>query len=144
MFSEQERMELIHNFIRFAYNEMQNEGWYNNRIYFRKKYNILDYDRYDNSINKEENTFSKMMLINDGDLEKTLSNYFCREIIWRGWIDSYYYDVNTNIGSQIIQDNINSYWFLTIILKNWIEKHMKDGSLIDELKYILDLHFCLK
>jgi hypothetical protein len=25
----------------FAYNEMQNEGWYNNRIYFRKNIKFL-------------------------------------------------------------------------------------------------------
>jgi hypothetical protein len=52
--------------------------------------------------------------------------------------------VNTNIGLEIIQDNIHSYWYLTIILNDWIEKRMKDGTLVDELKYILDLHFCLK
>jgi hypothetical protein len=144
MYSEQKRMDLIHNFIRYAYNEMQNKGWYNNRVDLRKKYNIINYDEYDYSINKPEVTFSNMLLINEGDLDKTLSNYFCREIKWRGWIDSYYYDVNINIGSQVIKDNISSYWFLTIVLKKWIEKHVKNDTLIDELKSILGLDFCLK
>ena len=143
MFSEQERRELIDGFIRFAYNEMQNDGWYNNRIYLRKKYKILVYDDYSYNINKEEVTFPNMLLRNGGDLEKTLSEYFCREIRWRGWIDSYYFDITTDL------ENINdvtqhSYWYLTIILKDWIEKHVKKGTLVDELKYILDLHFCLK
>jgi hypothetical protein len=140
----QKRMDLIHNFIRFAYNEMQHKGWYNNRVELRKKYNILNYDEYDYSINKPEVTFSNMLLRYEGDLDKTLTDFFCREIKWRGWIDSYYYDMNTDIGLEVIRDNIHSYWYFTIILKDWIEKRMKNGTLVDELKSILDLHFCLK
>jgi len=78
-YSEQKRMELIHNFIRYAYNEMQHKGWYNNRVEFRKKYNIL-YDEYDYSINKPEVTFPNMLLRYEGYLDKTFTNFFCREI----------------------------------------------------------------
>jgi hypothetical protein len=149
MFTEQEIIELIHGFICFAYYEMQNTGWNNNRINFRKKYKILDYEDHSYNINKEEEvTFPNMLLKNNGDLEKTLSEDFCREIRWRGWFDSYYFDI-----TPIELDNINdvklngatfNYWYLTIILKDWIEKQVKNGTLVDELKSILGLDFCLK
>ena len=41
----------------FAYNEMHHEGWYNNRINFRKKYKIFDYEDYSYNINKKEVLF---------------------------------------------------------------------------------------
>ena len=62
MFTEQERMKLIHGFLCFAYNEMHYEGWYNNRINFRKKYKILDYEDYSYNINKKEVLFPDMLL----------------------------------------------------------------------------------
>ena len=61
MFTEQEIMKLIHGFLCFAYNEMHYEGWYNNRINFRKKYKILDYEYYSYNINKKEVLFPDML-----------------------------------------------------------------------------------
>jgi len=148
MFTEKERIELIHGFICFAYNEMHHEGWYNNRINFRKKYKILDYEDYSYNINKKEVLFPDMLLKNYGDLEKTLSEYFCSEIRWRGWFDSYYFDITPieldNINDVKLNNGTFNYWYLTIILKDWIEKHVKNGTLVDELKSILGLDFCLK
>jgi hypothetical protein len=88
-----------------------------------------------------------MLLKNDGDLENTLSEYFCREIRWRGWFDSYYFDITPieqDINAVRLNDAIFDYWYLTIILKDWIEKQVKNGTLVDELKSILGLDFCLK
>lgn len=89
-----------------------------------------------------------MLLKNDGDLEKTLSEDFCREIRWRGWFDSYYFDITPieqdDINAVRLNDAIFDYWYLTIILKDWIEKQVKNGTLVDELKSILGLDFCLK
>ena len=58
-------MKLIHGFMCFAYNEMHHKGWYitYNRINFRKKYKILDYEDHSYNINKEEEvTFPNMLL----------------------------------------------------------------------------------
>ena len=79
---------------------------------------------------------------------KKLSEYFCREIRWRGWFDSYYFDITPieldNINDVKLNGSTFNYWYLTIILKDWIEKQVKNGTLVDELKSILGLDFCLK
>lgn len=129
---------LIHDFIRFAYNEIQTNGWKKRRIDIRKKYNILDYIGSSN-IN-EEFTFDEMLEKNYFDLDKTLLDFFCKEIKWRGWIDAYYFNQHPDYKEKDF-NCFEIYWVLTVLINQWFSKK---NITVDEIKNILGLDFCLK
>jgi len=134
----QDMNPIIENYICFVYNELQTHGWQQRRIHFCSQCKILDYNG--SSSDKEEFTFQEIMEKNNYDLDKTLLNFFCREIKWRGWIDAYYYYLHPEIEDK----DFEKYWFITIILKHWIEQNIKKRIIIDELKSILGLDIELK
>ena len=139
-YDTEEVNDLIHRFIRFAYDEFQTNGWQQRRIHIRRQYKILDYNGSSND--KEEYTFQEVLERNHFDLDKTLIEFFCHEIKWRGWIDSYYLFQHPYLKDAEI--DFYSYWAITCVLKEWIEKNIKKGLILDELKNILGLDICLK
>ena len=146
--------ELCIGFIQYAYNEMQTEEWTDRRNENYARYNIAqeDFERF------KINTFSNIMMSGfGGDLDKTIFNYFCYEIVRRGWFTSYCFQQCPEIQEQYgrgTSDNIKHLsWFLDSRFSRWLwtdmegfnyETDAQSLTLTEKIKSILGLDICLK
>jgi len=142
--SEEEQQELIYGFIRFAYEEMQTDGWISRRNEFRLRHHMTDTDIDGEIILSFPETMNK---IYNGDLNMTLERFFCHEISSFGWFDAYCFhqrpDLDTRDKGQYFY-----YWKFNQILYKWIDTEHKIGEYVvgisEMLIDILELDFCLK
>jgi hypothetical protein len=133
---------------------MQTDGWTDRRNDNYARYNIIqqDYERF------KIDTFSNIMrTVYDGDLDKTLFNYFCYEIVRRGWFTSYCFqqcpELQEEYGGQPSDDIKHLCWFLDSRFSRWLWTDMEGFNygtdaetltLTERVKSILGLDICLK
>ena len=146
--------DLCIQFVRYAFNEMETEGWTDRRNDNYAQYNIVqeDFERF------KINTFSNIMMSGfDGDLDKTLFNYFCYEIVRRGWFTSYCFqqcpELQEEYSGQTSDDIKHLVWFLDSRFSRWLWTEMEGFNyetdaetltLTERVKSILGLDICLK
>jgi hypothetical protein len=140
--------DLCVGFVLYAFNEMQSENWTDRRNDNYTRYNIVqqDYERF------KINTFSNIMMdVYDGDEDKTVFNYFCCEIVRRGWFTSYCFqqcpELQEQYGGQTSEDIVHLTWFLDSRFSRWLwteEDDMDPPTVTEKIKRILGLDICLK
>jgi hypothetical protein len=146
--------DLCIGFLQHAFNEMQTEGWTDRRNENYARCNIVqeDFERF------KINTFSNIMMSGfDGDLDKTIFNYFCYEIVRRGWFTSYCFqhcpELQEKFGGQTSEDIVQLTWFLDSRFSRWLwtdmegfnyETDAETLTVTERVKRILGLDICLK
>ena len=141
--TEEEKREMIYGFIRFAYSEMQTDGWALRRNDYRLQQHMADPEIDNRNQESFQETMEKRY---DGDLDKTLIHFFCNEIESLGWFDSYCFEQRPEMDTR--DEDYYYYWQFDEILYDWIDSEHKIGDVqvdvVGMLKDILDLDFCLK
>jgi len=146
--------DLCIQFVQFAFNEMETEGWTDRRNDNYAQYNIVQEDFEHFKIN----TFSNIMMSEfNGDLDKALFNYFCYEIVRRGWFTSYCFqqcpELQEEYSGQTSDDIKHLVWFLDSRFSRWLwiemegfnyETDAETLTLTERVKSILGLDICLK
>jgi hypothetical protein len=146
--------DLCIQFVQYAFNEMEREGWTDRRNENYTRYNIVqeDFERF------KINTFSNIMMSEfNGDMDKTIFNYFCYEIARRGWFTSYCFqqcpELQEEYSGQTRDDIKHLVWFLDSRFSRWLWTEMEGFNyetdaetltLTEKIKSILGLDICLK
>ena len=153
-FSKEEQEILFIGFIQYAYYEMGEDGWTErrNQLYQHSHIDQYEYERF------LIDTFDNIMTtVYDGDLDKTIYQFFCTEVARRGWFASYCIQQRPELQERINGENNTCYfaWLLDSQLIRWIWDNTEelkdecDGMYVidkttEKMKSILGLDICLK
>ena len=155
-FSKEELNILCVGFIQYAYNQMQRDGWTERRNEYYEEHHIgqYDFERF------QMDTFPNIMeTIYDGDLDKTIYQFFCSEITRRGWFACYcvqqHPELMEQFNGEIDENTSYSAWVMDTQLIRWIWDNMEElkdefegvydsDSTTEKIKSVLGLDICLK
>jgi hypothetical protein len=142
--------ELAIEFMLFAFNEMQTEGWTERRHEYCDP-NHLGHYAFDHF---QMDTFPNIMrTAYNGDLDKTLFHFFSNEITRRGWFSSFCVKQNAEIRDLLNAESIENIqymsWWLGVRLTRWMWVDMEEfkdeaDSQSEKMRSILGLDICLK
>jgi|694.fasta_scaffold50874_4 hypothetical protein len=137
-------------FMLFAFNEMQTEGWTERRQEYCDP-NHLGHYAFDHF---QMDTFPNIMrTVYNGDLDKTLFHFFSNEITRRGWFSSFCVKQNAEIRDLLNAESIENIqymsWWLGVRLTRWMWVDMEEfkdeaDSQSEKMRSILGLDICLK